>query len=172
MKHLIRNKQDMRNLAIDLCNKFKNNACKFDNATILALNGDLGAGKTTFTKALAKELGIAEPITSPTFVIQKSYGIPKYNMSFLNKNINTTKNNWVNTFIFDTLVHIDAYRLESGVETHALDLQNTLQNKNNLVVIEWAGNIASVLPNNIIEMNFEYIDEFTRSVSVQDELCV
>jgi tRNA threonylcarbamoyladenosine biosynthesis protein TsaE len=120
---------------------------------VLALNGELGAGKTTFTKVLAKELGIMEHITSPTFVIQKSYSVPQ--------NIKGS-----NPSMFKTLVHIDAYRLENGDDAKALDLQNTVLNPANLVVIEWAKNIKSALPESTINIDFKYVDETTREIKM------
>ncbi len=116
-------------------------------SSILALNGDLGSGKTTFTKSLAMQLGINKPITSPTFVIQKAYNIKNHK-------------------IFNKLVHIDAYRLDKAEDTEVLNLRDTLNTKGNLVVIEWADNIKEALPKNTININFKYIDDSTRKVSI------
>lgn len=139
MRYLVSNEQDMQDLVGTVLSGL-------GDARVLALSGDLGAGKTTFTKALAKELGIVEHITSPTFVIQKSYSIP-------------------NNADYKKLVHIDAYRLESGADAEVLDLQNTLQEQGNLVVIEWAENIKSALPKDALQIHFEYIDEITRRIT-------
>ncbi len=113
----------------------------------LALSGDLGSGKTTFTKSLATQLGIIEPVTSPTFVIQKTYNI---------KNHKT----------FNKLIHIDAYRLDKAKDTKVLNLEDTLNTKGNLIVIEWADNIKEALPKNTINIKFEYIDDSTRRVII------
>jgi len=151
MKYVVSNEQDMQNLVVEVLSKlFRGPTPKC--ATVLALNGDLGAGKTTFTKALAKELGITEYITSPTFVIQKSYKCPR--------RLTGQKVGEV-----EKLVHIDAYRLENGDEAMVLDLQNTVLNPRNLVIIEWAENIKSALPENTIQMHFEYIDETIRKIT-------
>ncbi len=96
-------------------------------AQVLALSGDLGAGKTAFTKELASLLGIPYDITSPTFVIMKSYVIPAHPF-------------------FKTLVHIDAYRIESDDEMRVLGLKEILSEPTNLVCIEWPEKIATLIP--------------------------
>jgi tRNA threonylcarbamoyladenosine biosynthesis protein TsaE len=140
--YVVNNEQDMQNLVIEVLSKLKG------PTRVLALSGELGAGKTTFTKALAKELSIEEDITSPTFVIQKSYKTPK------------------SCFGVKKLVHIDAYRLEDERDLEALDFSITLAEKGTLVVIEWAENIKAALPKRTITLNFEYVDETTRKVSI------
>ncbi len=172
MKYIISNEQDMHNLVIELLSKLNNPTIKSNSATILALNGELGAGKTTFTKALAKELGIVEHITSPTFIIQKSYQCPEH-QKYSNKSVEKKQNPLIKSHVgkyerITKLVHIDAYRLESGGDAEVLDLRNTALNPANLVIIEWAENIKDILPKSAININFKYIDETTREVSIQD----
>lgn len=96
-------------------------------ASILSLSGDLGAGKTAFAKELASLLGIPHDITSPTFVIMKSYPIPTYSF-------------------FKTLVHIDAYRIEDIDEMRVLGLAEILSEPTNLVCIEWPEKIQALIP--------------------------
>jgi tRNA threonylcarbamoyladenosine biosynthesis protein TsaE len=118
-----------------------------NEALIVGLYGNLGAGKTAFTQAVAKELGIGEPVTSPTFVIEKIY---------------ETKH-----LIFKRLVHIDAYRLEKGSELQALDFEKLVENKNNLIIIEWPENVKDILPENHHKIHCEFVDETTRKFEVQ-----
>jgi tRNA threonylcarbamoyladenosine biosynthesis protein TsaE len=103
-------------------------------ATLIALRGDLGAGKTTFTQALARELGVAETLQSPTYVLMKSYQIsnPKFNK----------------------LVHIDAYRLNNAQEFAALKPEQFLSDPKVLVVVEWPEKVEEVLPEADITVNF------------------
>lgn len=104
---------------------------------ILALSGDLGAGKTTFTKGLAQALGITKTITSPTFAIMNVYQLP------------TPKNG------IKTLVHIDAYRLESPDEILTIGAEDYLGEPDTLCVIEWPEKIQTVLDNyETIEFQF------------------
>ncbi len=118
-----------------------------DEATIVGLYGNLGAGKTAFTQAVARELGITEPTTSPTFVIEKLY--------------ETTHP------IFKRLIHIDAYRLDAGRELQALDFEKLVENPNNLILIEWPENVKEILPDNHLKIHCEFVDETTRKFEVQ-----
>ena len=86
---------------------------------LLALVGPLGAGKTTFTQALGKALGIRQHVTSPTYVLQQVYRIE-------------------NSPTYDTLVHVDCYRIKADHEVPALDLAYWCERPKTLVVIEWA----------------------------------
>lgn len=105
-----------------------------EGAVVLALDGELGAGKTTFTQSLARKLGVEELITSPTFVIMKNY---------------QTKNTR-----FKELVHIDAYRLESVDELKVLGFETMIKNKDCLICIEWASNVKEILPKELISLEF------------------
>ena len=86
---------------------------------VLLLEGEMGAGKTVFVKGLAKGLGIEEEITSPTYAYMYDYG--------------------------GVLYHYDCYRLKSGAQAEALGLTDYFY-AGGICVIEWAENIADVLP--------------------------
>lgn len=105
-------------------------------ALVLALHGDLGSGKTTFTQLLAKQLGVTEAVTSPTFVIMKRY--------------ETTNEHWTN------LIHIDAYRLETVDELSILGFSTLLEQKNTIICIEWAERVAELLPADTISLYFTH----------------
>ncbi|MEI7689070.1 MAG: tRNA (adenosine(37)-N6)-threonylcarbamoyltransferase complex ATPase subunit type 1 TsaE [Candidatus Nomurabacteria bacterium] len=111
-------------------------------ATVLALYGDLGVGKTTITKEIAKQLGILEKVISPTFVIMKIY---------------KTKNKK-----FKNLIHIDAYRLEKSKEIEQLGFEDLLKNKDNLIIIEWPEKVEEYLPSNTHRIILEHKDDTTR----------
>ena len=93
---------------------------------LLALVGPLGAGKTTFTQALAKELGVTQHVTSPTYVLQQVYRIDHHPT-------------------YDTLVHVDCYRIKADHEVPALDLAYWVERPKTLIVIEWADMIKEHL---------------------------
>lgn len=114
-------------------------------ATVLALVGELGAGKTAFVKALAETLGVTETVTSPTFVIEKIYKLDGQR--------------------FSHLVHIDAYRLEGEQELGAIGWNELIQNVGNLICVEWADRIHGALPADARTLHFTFIDEATREIT-------
>lgn len=115
-------------------------------AKVLFLEGDLGAGKTTFTKELASVLGVnKEDVHSPTFILKKEYkGEHDY---------------------FKKLIHIDAYRFESPKEVKVLKLDNDLDKHDTLIVIEWPSKLAGAI-NEDMTIAFAVIDDDTREVTI------
>jgi tRNA threonylcarbamoyladenosine biosynthesis protein TsaE len=105
-----------------------------ERATILALKGELGAGKTTFVQALARRLGIQEPVQSPTYVLMKSYRLEGPLTTFGEKRR------------FSRLVHIDAYRLESPEEFGTLKPDEFLNDPKAFVIVEWPERLGDRLP--------------------------
>ena len=93
-----------------------------DGAFVAGFSGHLGAGKTAFTKRIARELGIPETVTSPTFVIMKIYDTEAPGAAF------------------KRLIHIDAYRLERRADLEALNFEQVVSDPHNLVIIEWPEN--------------------------------
>lgn len=120
-------------------------------AAVLGLTGDLGSGKTAFTQALAGLLGVKEPVTSPTFVIEKIYDLPAPYLHNFNK-----------------LIHIDAYRLERDSELGQLGFKELLNNLGNLIVIEWPERVAGILPPTTQILQFKFINDTTREVRYGD----
>lgn len=112
---------------------------------VICLYGNLGGGKTTFTQGFAKALGISDNIPSPTFVILRQY-------KFGNDNV---------------LYHFDLYRLENENDVRNLGLTEIMEDKNGIVLIEWAKKAKKILPENRIDINFKYIDENTRKIRVR-----
>lgn len=115
-----------------------------DKAVVLALKGDLGAGKTTFVQELARQLGVTETVTSPTFTIMKQY--------------QTTHAQ------FPLLVHIDAYRIEQPNELGPLRFSSALEQSNTLMCIEWPEKITPALPLDHILISIE-IEESKRRIA-------
>lgn len=117
---------------------------------IVALYGDLGSGKTTFTRGLAKALGIEKEITSPTFVIMKEYAI-----SGNKKGITR-------------LAHIDCYRMKSLEDAESIGIHEIFRSKDKVTVLEWPENIEKLLSDYCPKkIKFEYIDETTRKITIE-----
>jgi tRNA threonylcarbamoyladenosine biosynthesis protein TsaE len=108
--------------------------------SLITLSGDLGAGKTTFTQGLARGLGIEKRVTSPTFTIMKEYKgrLPLY--------------------------HIDAYRLENI--TQDLGFEDYIDG-DGVCVIEWAGFIEYVLPDELLNIEFTINEDDSRTLLFQ-----
>ena len=114
---------------------------------IFCLYGDLGSGKTTFIQGLAKGLGIKKRITSPTFVFVRKYASEK------------NKSNLISLF------HIDLYRIENFKEAKGLGLEEMMEDKQALVVIEWPEKIKEILPREKKEIYFSYDSENQRKIN-------
>lgn len=143
-----KNLSDTENLAFSF---IKNLKPAQSGATIFGLSGDLGSGKTTFTKEVAKLFGIKkEEVTSPTFVIMKIYKLKakSYQLGFAH------------------LIHIDAYRLEKSDELLHLGWKEISEDKNNLIFIEWPEKVKSLMPKNAQTIYFEFVDENMRKISM------
>ncbi len=108
---------------------------KFPNM-IICLDGELGSGKTVFTKGIANALGINEVITSPTFTIIKEYLYGEM-----------------------PLYHMDVYRLDGADDTVGIEEYFT---KGGIVVIEWADIIRDILPENRLDIKIKVTDEDKR----------
>jgi len=122
-------------------------AKKLKGGEVLALHGDLGGGKTTFTKGLAEAFYIEDAITSPTFVMLKSY----------RGKINNRKIEFV---------HIDAYRAETLEDIKSVGIEDFLDRNDVVMVVEWAEKIHAILPKNVIDVNFKFVDENTREIEI------
>lgn len=121
---------------------------KGSGACILSLSGNLGAGKTAFTKALAKKMGITETITSPTFTIMKSYALPSH--PFL-----------------ETLTHIDAYRIDDVQEMIVLGFDEMVKDSTQLLCIEWPERIQPLLPSDVYVLTFSLHKDGTRTITYE-----
>ncbi len=139
MEYKSKNRSQTQKIAKDLSQKFKN------TGGIIALMGDLGAGKTTFTQGFAKALGIKEKIISPTFVITRQHQIPN-----------------TNRFLF----HIDLYRLENITSLPEIGISEFIDQKNSIVIIEWPEKILNLLPDETIKIKIEKIKNNERKIKI------
>ncbi|MBX4195774.1 tRNA (adenosine(37)-N6)-threonylcarbamoyltransferase complex ATPase subunit type 1 TsaE [Candidatus Parcubacteria bacterium] len=120
-----------------------------ERAVVVALEGDLGSGKTTFSQFIGETLGVHDPIQSPTFLIEKIYEL--------------RKKPW------EHLIHIDAYRLDSPQELLDLGWREIVKRPGNLVLVEWADKVGEILPEDAIHIGIKHVDENTREFEIQDQ---
>ena len=145
MEYKITTRSEME--TIELAQNFESE--KFPNM-VICLDGELGSGKTVFTKGIANALGIEESITSPTFTIIKEYEgeLPLY--------------------------HMDVYKLDGNTDGIGIEEYFT---KGGVVVIEWASTIKDILPDERLDIKFKVVDENKRLLILKphgkkyEELC-
>lgn len=164
MKEILHSSEEMKNFAKGFVLGLKP---KKDKATIVGLYGELGSGKTNFTQAVAEELGVAETVVSPTFVIMKVYEIRDKRQEIREKNSQT---NHISNLIshissFKHLIHIDAYRLEKSSELLHLGWGSIIDNPENLVLIEWPEKVADIMPEHT-KIYFTHISEYERGIEI------
>ena len=145
MEYRVTTKNELE--TIEIAQNFESE--KFPNM-IICLDGELGSGKTVFTKGIANALGIDETITSPTYTIIKEYNgeLPLY--------------------------HMDVYRLDGNIDGTGIE---EYFNKGGVVVIEWADTIKNILPDERLDIKFKVLDENKRLLIFEphgrkyEELC-
>ncbi len=115
--------------------------------TIFAFYGNMGAGKTTFIKAVCEELGVEDVINSPTFAIVNEYM----------------------TGQGDTIYHFDCYRINKIVEALDMGCQDYFDS-GNVCFIEWPENIDSLLPDDTVAVRITVNDDNSRTITI-DNLC-
>ena len=113
-------------------------AC-IEGGQVIALRGDLGAGKTTFVQGLARGLGVRARVSSPTFVLVNEYPVGPGTHG-------------------PRLIHIDTYRLGSAArgEADAMGLEELLEDPDAIIAIEWAERIADLLPVDHLLLELRY----------------
>jgi len=132
MENITHSTEETKRLAFEIAKNIK-------PGDVIALYGDLGSGKTTFTGFLVESLGLKNRVQSPTFVIARKYG-----------NIN----------------HIDLYRLGSEEDVENIGLKEMLDDKSSITIIEWPEIAERFLPKDTLKIYFEFIDEKTRKIKI------
>ncbi len=120
-------------------------AKKYLNKGFICLYGDLGSGKTTFSKGIATGLGLDEKqIKSPTYTYVRSYKL---------------KNK--------TFYHFDFYRIETIDDLMAEEIKEIFEAKNTFIVIEWPERIEAYLPKKRLNIRFKYVSPTERSITIE-----
>lgn len=120
-------------------------------ATVLALRGNLGGGKTTFLQGFAKGLNIQNKVLSPTFNIYKKFQIP-------NPKSQISK--------FKHFYHFDCYRIKNAKEILEVGFKDIILNSENIIAIEWSEKIKKELPKSAINIKFDFIDKNKREIVI------
>ncbi|MDD5547909.1 MAG: tRNA (adenosine(37)-N6)-threonylcarbamoyltransferase complex ATPase subunit type 1 TsaE [Candidatus Pacebacteria bacterium] len=113
---------------------------KSRKAKVVALFGELGAGKTTFTQGFANALGVESRVASPTFIIFRKHEVGECDLHSHMKHI----------------FHFDLYRIQKTSEILKLGFKKIINDPNNIVLIEWPEKIKGILPKNTIWVHFEH----------------
>lgn len=127
-------------IAADLARKI----IKTKKGAVIALEGELGAGKTTFIQGFAKALGVKSKIKSPTFVLMKKYSVGIFN-----------------------LYHLDCYRVGDDKDLKIPELKEILAMSHNIVLIEWAERVRKILPKKHLTVHIDHIDKNARKILIK-----
>ena len=138
----------MKSLTIESLDTINKTAKEFIDQigehTVFAFNGKMGAGKTTFIKAICEVMGVKETINSPTFSIVNEYEAADGRIIY----------------------HFDCYRINKIQEAIDLGAEEYLYS-GNLCFIEWSENIAPLLPDSLVNVNIEEIENGKRQIIIQ-----
>jgi tRNA threonylcarbamoyladenosine biosynthesis protein TsaE len=116
--------------------------------SVVALSGDLGAGKSAFASGILSALGAEGPYPSPTFVIMHRYDLDEPSSQGIRR-----------------VYHIDAYRLDDPEELRKLGFEEWTSDPEGLVLIEWPERLDNLLPENAIRVSLEWVSETERNIS-------
>jgi tRNA threonylcarbamoyladenosine biosynthesis protein TsaE len=117
---------------------------------VYALKGDLGAGKTVFSRGFARALGVTEPICSPTFTIVQEYAVDEKRFPDITR-----------------LHHMDVYRISDSEAALAFGVDDYLNDDSAVNLIEWPERVAEILPPETVSVEIRHMDENSRKIVVE-----
>lgn len=144
MEYQVEKTEEFTGVAKDILSSLR----KEDGATLITLSGELGAGKTTLSQAIGRELGVTDTMVSPTFVLEKVYDLQDQ--------------------VYARLIHIDAYRLTGEEELHAIGFEDILLSTENLILLEWPEKVAGALPPVHTAVSITVNEDSSRTVHVYE----
>ncbi|MDR0933140.1 MAG: tRNA (adenosine(37)-N6)-threonylcarbamoyltransferase complex ATPase subunit type 1 TsaE [Victivallales bacterium] len=135
-------------------NETENFAAQFaqtlPRGTVVALDGDLGAGKTVFSRGFARGLGITEPVSSPTYTIVQEYPLPDSK---------------------GMLYHLDLYRIENSISALAFGVDEFLKDLESIALVEWPERISDILPPAVTTVKIRHLTDNEREITILEEAC-
>jgi|TARA_B100001964_G_C14150736_1_gene561918 tRNA threonylcarbamoyladenosine biosynthesis protein TsaE len=140
--HKINSLDDLKKFARSLSKNLK-------GGDVVALSGELGAGKTTLVQMVAEELGVYERVTSPTFTVLKTHDIPATQQK---------------KFGFKQLCHIDLYRLEAAEK--GIGFEEYFGDTDAVCFIEWAQKAKQIIPKQALWIELVVVDKNKRQIKV------
>lgn len=147
MKFISKSPEETQKIAADLAHKI----IKTKRGAVIAMEGELGAGKTTFIQGFVGALGIKEKVKSPTFVLMKKYKLENGNQK---RETN--------------LYHMDCYRISRHKDLKITELEEILSEEGSIIFIEWAERIKEILPKNHLTVHIDHISENTRKITIDN----
>lgn len=160
--------KETQKIAALLAEKIKKTA-PAKTPVVIALEGELGAGKTVFTQGFAKALKIKAKIKSPSFVLMKHYLISDSLRLLCNRESTTKSGRFAipsGKQTIRTLYHLDCYRLENYKGLLPLGIKEILRNPQNIILIEWAERVRPILPKKCIKVHIDHIGPRERKITV------
>lgn len=148
MEFVSKSIKETQKIAADLAGK----VIKVKRGAVIALEGELGAGKTTFIQGFSKALGIKSKIKSPTFVLMKKYEIE-------------TKDKGQETKF---LYHLDCYRIRDEKDLKIFELKEIFEESHNIVLVEWAERIKRIFPKKHIIVHIDHISKNVRKIKIDN----
>ena len=137
-KRISHSEQETENFAAEI-------AAAHPHGAVIALFGDLGAGKTVFARGFARALGITEPVSSPTYTIIQEYPRPQ--------------GGW--------FYHLDLYRIANSASALAFGVDEYLAGNGDYALVEWPERIADILPPDTLRITIRHLpQEGTREITV------
>ena len=128
---------------------------------VIGLEGKLGAGKTCFLQGFAKGLGVKEKILSPTFVIMKKFTL----LNAAGQQFRQRRNYLTG---LNNFYHIDCYRIHKSKELLDLGFKEVISNPKNIIAVEWAEKIKEIMPKHTFWINFKFVDETIRKITIKN----
>lgn len=119
-------------------------AATLSRGTVICLNGDLGAGKTVFSRGFARGLGITEPISSPTYTIVQEYKLDGKGF----------------------LYHLDLYRIGNTVSALAFGVDEFLNDASSIALVEWPERISDIIPPGAVTVNIRHLSDTQREIEI------